>query len=97
MIIPPARLGKVLGVQAGFLCGLPGIGPEKVGEILSHCGTPAWALVALTNADSQVPGVGPGIKNNVRYALGLKDKEQMGIVIDDVGDEVLQILTLGEQ
>jgi ERCC4-type nuclease len=97
MIIPPSRIGKVLGLQAGFLCGLPGIGPEKVGELLNYCGTPAWALVALTDADSQVPGIGPGIRNNVRYTLGLKDDEQMGILTNDRGDEVLKILPLGAQ
>ncbi len=97
MIIPPARIGKVLGLQAGFLCGLPGIGPEKVGELLTYCGTPAWALVALTDADSQIPGIGQGIRNNVRYTLGLNDKEQMGILTNDRGDEVLKILPLGAQ
>lgn len=97
MILPPARIGKVLGVQAGFLCGLPGIGPEKVGEVLAYCGTPAWALVALTDAESQIPGVGSGIKNNVRYTLGLKDNEQIGILINEKGDEVLQILPIGAQ
>lgn len=96
MILPPARIGKVLGIQAGFLCGLPGIGPEKVGDILDYCGNPAWALVALTDNTSQIPGIGQGIKNNVRFALGLKDDEQMGIILDDE-KEVLTILPKGAQ
>lgn len=97
MILPPARIGKVLGISAGFLCGLPGIGPEKVGEILQYCGTPAWALVGLTDRNSEIPGIGQGIKNNVRYTLGLKENEQMGILINEIGDEVLKILPLGAQ
>lgn len=97
MILPPARIGKVLGIQAGFLCGLPGIGPEKVGPILSYCGTPAWAMVALTDATTQIPGVGKGIKNNIRYTLGLKDNEQLGIILDQQDNEVLTILPLGAQ
>ncbi len=91
MILPPARMGKVLGLQAGFLCGLPGIGPEKVGEILDYCGTPAWALVGLTDKESVIPGVGPGIKNNVRYVLGLKNNQELVIVLDDKQNEVIQI------
>lgn len=97
MILPPARIGKVLGIQAGFLCGLPGIGPEKVGQILAYCGTPAWAMVALTDATTQIPGVGQGIKNNVRYTLGLKDSEQLGIILDEKDNEVLTILPIGAQ
>jgi ERCC4-type nuclease len=97
MMIPPARLGKVLGIQAGFLCGLPGIGPDKVDSILKACGSPAWALVALTDATTQLPGVGQGIKNNVRYTLGLKDNQQMGVILNDQDKEELSILRLGEQ
>ncbi len=97
MILPPARIGKVLGLRAGFLCGLPGIGPEKVSEILDYCHTPAWALCALTDETTQIPGVGQGIKNNVRYTLGLKDNEQFGIVLDQHENEVLTILPLGAQ
>ena len=95
MILPPARIAKVLGIQAGFLCGLPGIGPDKVTEILTACSTPAWALVALTDSVSIIPGVGPGIKNNVRFTLGLKDNEQLGIFTNDLDDEVLKTLSVG--
>jgi ERCC4-type nuclease len=91
MILPPARIGKVLGLSAGFLCGLPGIGPEKVGDILTYCGTPAWALVGLTDSTTEIPGVGQGIKNNVRFTLGLRDHEELGIVLDEKDNEVLQI------
>ena len=97
MMIQPVREAKIMGVQSSFLCGLPGIGMEKVSQILNYCGTAAWALCALTDDFSQIPGVGPGIKNNVRYALGLKDNEQLGILINDHGDEVLQIMPLGAQ
>lgn len=91
MILPPARIGKVLGISAGFLCGLPGIGPEKVGEILTYCGTPAWALVGLTDSTTEIPGIGQGIKNNVRFTLGLKDNEELSIVLDEKNNEVFRI------
>lgn len=97
MILPPARIGKVLGLQAGFLCGLPGIGPEKVGTILEYCETPAWALVGLTDKESVIPGIGPGIKNNVRYTLGLKDNQELVIVLDDSGNEKIQIYEIQDK
>jgi ERCC4-type nuclease len=95
MILPPARIGKVLGIQAGFLCGLPGIGPEKVSDILAYCGTPAWALAGLTDSTSQIPGIGPGIKNNVRYTLGLKDNEEIGIYVKEGFDVIKPSIEIG--
>mgnify|MGYP001250069502 CR=1 FL=1 len=97
MILPPARIGRVLGLQAGFICGLPGIGPEKVGPILEVCGTPAWALVALTDDDTNLPGIGRGIKNNVRYTLGLMENDQLGILANDQGREYISIIPKGSQ
>jgi len=94
VIIPPARIGKILGSQAGLLCSLPGIGPEKVGEILNYCQSPAWALVELSDMESNVPGIGKGIKNNVRFALGLKDHQSLEIVLDEHGNEVFQIFEI---
>jgi ERCC4-type nuclease len=97
MLVPPLKIGKLLGLQAGFLCGLPGIGPEKVSAILDACGTPAWALVCLTDKNSTLPGIGEGIKNNVRHTLGLLDDQQMGILLNEQGQEEIKILKLGEQ
>lgn len=95
LIVPPARLGKVLGLQESFLCGLPGIGPEKVSAILDYCSTPAWALSGLTDSTSTIPGIGQGIKNNVRHVLGLKDREELSVINDDNGNEILKVLPKG--
>ena len=96
-LIPPARLAKVLGLQAAFLCGLPGIGPEKVNEILDHCQTPAIALVGLTDDRIKIPGIGPGIRNNVRFILGLRTGEQIELACNDQNDEVLAIYENGKE
>jgi len=96
MLIRPAREAKFMGLGAAFLCGFPDIGPERVGPILDKAGSVAWALVALTDRDSVLPGVGEGIKNNVRHVLGLGREQQLGIVVEH-GKEVLTVLPLGEQ
>lgn len=96
MLIRPAREAKFMGLGAAFLCGFPDIGPERVGPILDKAGSVAWALVALTDRDSVLPGVGEGIKNNVRHVLGLGKEQQLGIVVEH-GKEVLTVLPLGEQ
>lgn len=87
--IPPSRKGNVLGTQAGILCGLPGIGPEKVEQILDYCGTAAHALAELTNdlSDIKIPGVGPGLKNNARWALGLQDNEFLAVLDKEILQE----------
>lgn len=95
--IRPARDAKILGIQASFIAGLPGIGIEKVGEIMKYAGTPAWALVALTDSTSKIPGIGPGIKNNIRYALGLKEGEQIVVNLDDQDNEILAVCQEAEK
>jgi ERCC4-type nuclease len=97
MLVQPKREARILGQQAAFIAGLPGIGLEKVKAVMDYTGTPAWALVALTDADSQIPGIGPGIKNNVRYVLGLQEKQQMVVLTDDEGREVMAVAELGAQ
>ncbi|NMC54995.1 MAG: hypothetical protein GYA48_15315 [Chloroflexi bacterium] len=97
MLVMPAREARLLGNQAAFIAGLPGIGLEKVQTVMQYCGTPAWALVALTDATSQIPGIGNGIKRGVRWTLGLKESEQIGVVLGENHQEELAILNLGEQ
>lgn len=80
--IQPARKLSIMSSQEVVLCGLPGIGPETVGKILDYCGSAAWAITELTDEESKlkIPGVGPGIKNNVRWAFGLKDDEILAVI-----------------
>lgn len=91
MIISETRTAKFMGISASFLCGLPDIGPERVGTILDACGgSVAWALVALTDDSIQLPGVGPGIRNNIRHILGLGESQRIDISLEN-GKEVLTI------
>lgn len=75
--IQPVRRPVFLGGEATLLCGLPGIGIETVGKILDYCGSAAYALSELSHLESKlkIPGIGPGMKNNIRWALGLKEDD----------------------
>lgn len=95
--ILPMREGKILGYAAAFLCGLPGIGVERAQSILAETGTAAWALVCLTDKDSNLKGVGRGMKNNIRAVLGLETNQQLGIEADDELNESIKVLALGQQ
>lgn len=90
MRILPLKRAELLGKQASILCSLPGIGPEKVNQVLDFCGTAAAAIAELTNEKStiRIPGVGKGVKNNVRYALGLKEGQLLYLMDKDLYEEL---------
>lgn len=72
------RLSRVLSAGESVLAELPGIGLERLDAVLGYCGTPAWALVWLTdlsNSSDRIPGINRGTKLKVRRALGLDDPE----------------------
>lgn len=82
--VPPVRDALLLDEREAFLGGLPGIGPERAQALLAACGTPAWALHALTELDGdavRVPGVGPKTREHVRRFLGLADDQELTPVI----------------
>lgn len=86
--IEPPRLSHVLGNGEAMLAALPGVGLERVDALLQHCGTPAWALVALTDGTAiKVPGIGGGVKAQVRRALGLEDWAEFAIVTKEGTNE----------
>ncbi len=93
----PAKNTRVLNVSEGIIASLPGIGVERMHQVMDYCGTAGWALVALTDAESNIPGIPVNVKNRVRAALGLKDDQQLGLLVNDQGQEVLQFLELGAQ
>jgi len=72
--ILPARPPQTLGVEGAILTSLPGIGIEKVIPILNACNSVGWALEALTDDESQIPGIGAITKRRIRQALGLEEK-----------------------
>ena len=77
----PRREAVLLPEDQAILCALPGVGPERARALLAACGSPAWALYALTEVPDagrykkNVVGVGPQTRLAVRRALGLKDQE----------------------
>jgi len=81
MLVPPAKEPRILSDAEKVLCSLPGIGLEKVGPTIDYTGSPAWALVHLTELESteHVPGIGPGTKRSVRKTLGLEDHQVLTV------------------
>ena len=76
--IKPPRDAYLLKSGEAALAALPGIGVERVQTLMQHFKRPADALVWLCDsACSQVPGIGSGIKNAVRQALGLTGNEAL--------------------
>ncbi len=83
MRVQAARKANLMDPQGTVLCSLPGIGPEKVDQILKYAGSAGQAIAELTNERSKlkIPGIGAGMKNNVRWALGLGADELL-VVLD---------------
>ncbi len=84
MLVPPAREPRILSEAERVLCSLPGIGLEKVQPILEYTGSPAMALMWLSQLESQerVPGIGLGTKRAIKKALGLQDDEELVVVLN---------------
>lgn len=66
-----------------MLLALPGLGPERVMAALDYAGSAGWALSALTDATTEIPGIGAATKAKIREALGLKPDEQIAVYIID--------------
>lgn len=76
--LAPAREIEVFSPAEAILLALPGIGEKTMLQVLGFVGgSAADALMALTAADVDIPGVGPKTKQAVREALGLKPDECM--------------------
>jgi len=85
----PNRKVNILGGEATLLCGLPGIGVENATKILDYCGSAAYALSELSHLESKlkIPGIGPGMKNNIRWALGLTDDDVLVVADKSIFDQ----------
>lgn len=97
LILEPPKFPKILSVQEAVVASLPGIGIERLKLVLDYCGTPAWALVALTDPTSEIPGIPRNVKTKVRNALKLNDNEQIAITLDDQLLEKIVIAPMGAQ
>ncbi|MFA5466558.1 MAG: ERCC4 domain-containing protein [Candidatus Izemoplasmatales bacterium] len=82
MKVPPPRAGNHLSLQERALCALPGIGEEIVGRLLEFCGSAGAAIAVCTelNSSIKIPGIGPGMKNNIRFALGLNEGQELHLL-----------------
>lgn len=85
-----ARDGHILSAGEACLAALPGIGMERVGNLIRYCGSPAWALTWLTELDSpdRVPGIGSETKRKARAELGLDNGLALSVVTVDGAKEV---------
>lgn len=97
LLLEPPKFPKILSAQEAVVAALPGIGIERLKAVLDYCGTPAWALVALTDPTSEIPGIPRNVKTKVRGALKLNDNEQLAITLDDQMVEKVVIAPMGAQ
>lgn len=92
MNILPARVPNVLGPGAGLLAALPGIGSEKVMEILRWAGNiPAHALCGLTDLEIKAP-LADNYRKKIRSVLGLQDREILDVWSNERGDMTMKVL-----
>ena len=80
MRIMPARIPNVMGPKVEFLTGLPGIGIEKVQEILDWSNhNVGHALIGLTDMEIKSP-IGLSLRRRLRDLMGLQETENLVIV-----------------
>lgn len=90
-LLPP-RVPVILGPGSSFLAGLPGIGTERVTELMKWCeNIPAHALAGITDLEIQAP-IPAGVRKRIRAMLGLRDKQIIDLWINGQGDEVFKVL-----
>lgn len=70
-----------------LLMALPGIGERHAVLVLHECGSPIWALMALTDMNSKIPGIGSKTIGAIREALGLREDEQICLI--NPGDRIV--------
>lgn len=81
MRIMPPRMPNVLGPKAAFLAALPGVGIERVQDVLEWAGdSVAMALIGLTDLEIKSP-VGFTLRRQIRALMGLADNENIEIVL----------------
>lgn len=91
LLLAPAKFPKILSIQESIVAALPGIGTERLQLVMDYVGgSPAWAIIALTDPDTQIPGIPHSTKVKIRNALKLADKTQLVLTTNDRGEEILQ-------
>jgi len=97
LMLEPVKFPRILSCQETIVASLPGIGIERLKAVMDYCGTPAWALVALTDLNTEIPGVARGVKSKIRAALKLADNEQLAVTLDAEDNETVIVAPLGVQ
>ncbi len=78
-LLPP-RPANILGPRAVFLASLPGIGIERVQELLDWSDHhPGFALSGITDLTIPAP-IGKSLRQNIRAMLGLQENETLEIL-----------------
>lgn len=91
LLLAPPKFPKILSIQESIIASLPGIGTERLQIVMDYVGgSPAWALIALTDKDTDIPGISPSVKMKIRNALRLADDIQLVLTTNDRGEEILQ-------
>lgn len=89
-ILPP-RPGLILGPGSALLAALPGVGLERVTEIMKWAGNvPAHALSGLTDMEISAP-VGNAVRRRIRRVLGLTDNQVLEIDANQSGEQILRV------
>lgn len=93
LLLAPAKFPRILSVQESIIAALPGIGTERMQLVMEYCdGSPAWALVALADPDTQIPGISQSVKLKIRAALKLADDISLILTTNDEGKEILETI-----
>jgi ERCC4-type nuclease len=74
----PQRTGLAMPDDQRILASLPGIGPERAGELLKERNL-RDALLCLIDPECKVKGIGPAIKKNIRELLNLNQGEKLEV------------------
>lgn len=91
-LLPP-KPPQILGAGAAFLAGLPGIGTERVMDLMQWGGNQVGLiLTAITDPEIQTP-IGPATRKKIRALLGLTDKVIMNVSVNSKDAEILVLET----
>jgi ERCC4-type nuclease len=90
-VLEPAKMPHILTAQEQVLSALPGIGPDRARDLLTQFGTPALALMGLTDPNWEIPNIKGGIKNKVRSALKLAEGESLVVTTGPDGREWVDV------
>jgi hypothetical protein len=79
-ILPP-KFPAILSPGHQVIASLPGIGLERLKIAMDYAGDlPGWALVGLTDPETEYRGIPKNVKKTIRAALKLKPDEKLEIV-----------------